>query len=92
MKPFSRSICAAAAEMEDGEATSHSIGTRTRKPESGVSEEEGPVLGGRLEGLDVFGKDGVAAAQEIDPVGTCLPERGGHGEANPWGGVVSLPL
>jgi len=47
MKPFSRSICAAAAEMEDGEVTSHSIGPRTRKPEPGVSEEEGPVLGSR---------------------------------------------
>jgi len=49
-------------------------------------------VGGRLEGLDAFGEDGAAAAQEIDTVGTCLPERGGHGEANPWGGAVSLPL
>lgn len=40
-------------------------------------------VGGRLEGLDAFGEDGAAAAQEIDTVGTCLPERGGHGEANP---------
>lgn len=49
-------------------------------------------MGGCLEGLDAFGEDGAAAAQEIDPVGTCLPERGGHGEANPWSGAVSLPL
>ena len=49
-------------------------------------------MGGRLEGLDAFSEDGAAAAQEIDPVGSCLPERGGHGEANAWGGAVSLPL